>query len=107
LGHPVQRAEFEILSASEVARVQSLLALLEPMNLPGYRRNTVVVMRAGLLFQEGLYSEARKELLAAITADPKEPTLHFYLGRVYEKVGLKDLAAEAFDDAHFLSTPEP
>ncbi len=107
MGHPGQRAQFEILSASEAARVQAALALLQPAKLPEYRRNTLVVMRAGLLFQEGLYSEARKELLAAITADPIEPTLHFFLGRVYEQVGLKDLAAEAFEEAYFLSTPKP
>lgn len=106
-GHPVQRAQFELLPASEADRVQAALALLPPSMLAGYPRNTVVLMRAGLLFQEGLYHEARRELVAGIAADPDEPTLHVLLGHVYERVGLKELAAEEFEEAQFLSTRKP
>ena len=106
-GHPVQRTHFEVLPSSDGARVQSALALLQPATLSGYPRNTIVLMRASLLFQEGLYYEARRELLAGIAADPDEPALRLLLGRVYDQVGLKDLAAEQFDQVLFLSTPRP
>ena len=106
-GHPVQRAQFELLPSSEAARVQSALALLQPATLSGYPRNTVVLMRAGLSVQEGLYHEARRELLAGIAADPAEPTLHLLLGNVYERIGLKDLATQEFEEAQFLSTRKP
>jgi Tfp pilus assembly protein PilF len=61
-------------------------------------------LRSGLLFGEGLYHEARRELLAGIAVDANEPTLHVLLGHVYDRMGLKDLAAEAFEAARVLST---
>jgi hypothetical protein len=106
-GHPVQRAQFELLPSSEVAGVQAALAQLQPGTLVGYPPNTVVLLRAGLLFREGLYQEARQELLAAIAADPAEPTLHLLLGHIYDRIGLKELAAEAFEEARSLSPRQP
>lgn len=106
-GHPVQQAQFEILPDAEVARVRSALAELQPGRLVGYPPNTVALMRAGLLVQERLYHEARRELLAALAADPDEPGLHLLLGHVYDRVGLQELAAQEFDEAQFLSTVKP
>jgi len=104
---PVQHGRFTILSPAESASIRENLAALEPAALPGYPRNTVILMRAGFLFEQGLYAEARKELLAAIAADPDEPSLHLMLGHVYERTALADLAAEEFDEADFLSTRTP
>ncbi|MFQ5830453.1 MAG: tetratricopeptide repeat protein [Candidatus Methylomirabilia bacterium] len=106
-GHPTQRAHFELVAASEAARIEDALGLLQPSTLSGYPRNTLVLMRAGLLFEQGLYHEARRELLAAMASDPDEPSLHHLLGHLYEGVGLKDLAAQEFQEAQFLSTPKP
>ena len=106
-GHPVQRAQFELLPASEAARIQEALALLQSNMLAGFPPNTVVLLRAGLLFREGLYQEARRELLAGIAADANEPTLHLLIGHVYDRMGLKELAAEAFEEARVLSTQRP
>lgn len=106
-GHPVQRAQFQLLPSADAARVQAALALLEPATLTGYPRSTVALMRAGLLFQEGLHHEARRELLVGIAADRDQPTLHLLLGNVYERIGLKDLAAQEFEEAQFLSTRKP
>jgi hypothetical protein len=104
-GHPVQRAQFELLPTSEAARVQEMLALLQPDTLPGYSANTLLLLRAGFFFREGLFQEARRELLAGIAADPNEPTLHLLLGHVYDQTGLKEAAAAAFEAARLLSTP--
>jgi len=106
-GHPPQQAAFELLPAADADRVRADLALLQPGALTGVPRTTVVVLRAGHLFQEGLYHDARRELLAGIAADPDEPTLHQLLGWVYERTGLPDLAAEAFAEAQYLSTRTP
>jgi len=106
-GHPLQRARFELLPAGEAARVQAALSLLPPSSLAGYPRTTVLLMRAGLLFQEGLYHEARRELQADIAAEPHEPTLHLLLGNIYDRIGLRKLAVEAYDEAQFLSTRKP
>jgi hypothetical protein len=104
---PVQQGQFTILSAAETAPIRENLAALDPSALPGYPENTVILMRAGFLLEQGLYTEARKELLAAIAADPEEPGLHLMLGHVYERIGLTELAAEEFDEAEFLSTRTP
>ena len=102
-GYPRQQAQFQLLSGSEAARVQDALGLLQPDRLAGFPPNTVVLLRAGLLFREELYLAARRELLSGIAADPNEPTLHLLLGHVYDRIGLKELAAEAFEEARLLS----
>jgi len=101
---PLQQGQFTLLSAAEIAAIRENLAALDPSALSGYPKNTVVLMRAGFLFEQGLYTEARKELLTAITADPDESSLHLLLGHIYERTGLKELAAEEFDEAEFLSS---
>jgi len=101
---PVQRGNFAVLPPAEIASIRQDLAALDPAVLSGYPKNTVVLMRAGFLFEQELYAEARKELLAAIAADPDEPGLHLMLGHVYERTGLAELAAEEFDEAQFLSS---
>jgi hypothetical protein len=104
---PVQQGQFTILSAAEIAPIRENMAALDPSVLSGYPKNTVILMRTGHLFEQGLYTEARKELLAAIAADPEEPGLHLMLGHVYERTGLAMLAAEEFDEAEFLSSRTP
>ncbi len=103
-GFPVQRGQFTLLSPEQVARVRSDLATLEPAQLLDYSKNTVMLMRASYLLDAELYAEARRELQAAVAAEPDEPNLHLLLGHVYEREGLKDLAAEEYDEAQFLST---
>ena len=49
------------------------------------------------MFREGLYQEVRRELLSGIGANPAEPALHLLLGHVYDRIGLKKLAAGAFE----------
>ncbi|OGB95925.1 MAG: hypothetical protein A2Z31_06250 [candidate division NC10 bacterium RBG_16_65_8] len=103
----VQRGQFSVLSPTESAAIQGTLSALEPGSLPGYPSNTVTLMRAGFLFEQELYAEARKELLAALRAGPDEPSLHLMLGHVYERTGLAALAAEEFDEAQYLSSRTP
>jgi hypothetical protein len=104
-GHPVQRAQFEFVPVSEAARVQETLALLQPDTLPGYSSNAILLLRAGFFFREGFYQESRREILAGIAADANEPTLHLLLGYVYDRMGLKEAAGAAFEEARLLSTP--
>ena len=104
---PVQQGRFSILSVAEIAGIREALSALEPGTLPGYPKNTVALMRAGFLFEQELYTEARTELLAALRADPDEPSLHLMLGHVYERTGLPALAGEEFDEAQYLSSRTP
>jgi len=80
---------------------------LVPSALPGQPGSTLALLRAGFLVQAGLYHDARKELVAAIATDATEPSLHQLLGHVYDRIGMKDLATDSFDEARFLSTPRP
>ncbi len=106
-GQVPQRAEFEVVPEPDAARVRSALAELTPAALGGEDGSPLVLMRAGLFFQEGLYAEARRELMAVIAKDPDEPTLRQLLGYVYDRMGLADLAAQEFDEAEFLATRKP
>ncbi|HTO12417.1 MAG TPA: hypothetical protein VMQ51_12665 [Candidatus Binatia bacterium] len=102
--HGVQRASFDLAQPADAARVKEALASLTPAAAKGYPPATLSLMRAGLLFQETLYADARRELIAAIAASPDEPTLHLLLGHVYDRTGLKGLAANEFDEAEALTT---
>ena len=106
-GFPAQRGQFTILSPTEVAAVRGILTALGPASLPGYPKNTIILMRAGFLMEQELYAEAQQELQEAIAGDPGEPSLHLMLGNVYERIGLGDLAIEEFDEAQFLTSRVP
>jgi predicted Zn-dependent protease len=92
-----------VASAADAASVGDSLALLTPATARGYTPATLTLMRAGLLFQQRFYADARRELEAGIAAAPEEPTLHLLLGHVYDRIGLKQQAANAFDEAEALS----
>jgi hypothetical protein len=101
-GAAVQRAQFEVVSADDAARVQESVGLLVPV-LRGYPPATVALLKSGLLFKEALYADARRELLAGIAASPEEPTLHTLLAEVYDRIGLRNLASQEADEAERLS----
>ena len=105
-GQTAQQADFEVAPEPDAARIRTALADLTPAALGG-ENGSLALMRAGLFFQEGLYADARRELMAAIAQDPDEPTLRQLLGYVYDRVGLIDLAAQEFDEAEFLATRKP
>lgn len=98
-GQPVQRTQFEVLTDGETARVRTALGIVELATREGYPRATVTVMRAALLSEEGLFTDARRELEAAVASNREEPTLRLLLGHVYDQIGLTEKAAEAFEQA--------
>src|SRR2546428_13717713 len=99
----MQQVESEILPAGEAARVRESLDSLVAGALPGYPPSSIALMRAGYALRDGLYVDARRELLTALAKDPDEPTLHFLLGQVYESIGLGELAQREFIEARDLS----
>lgn len=98
-GQPVERTQFEILKDGDTTRIRTALDVVERGTRDGYPRATVTVMRAALLSEEGLFTDARRELEAAVAANRDEPTLHLLLGHVYDQIGLTGKAAEAFERA--------
>jgi hypothetical protein len=98
-----QRKQIEVLGADGARRVREGLAVLTPEAAKGYPPSTLVLMRAGLLFQERLYADARRELNAGILKYPEEATLHMLLGHVYERTDLPGFANNEFDEAEALA----
>lgn len=103
--HAPLQASFEVAPSADVARVTEALGVLTPATAGNYPPATLALMRAGLLFQETLYADARRELVQAIAAAPEEATLHLLLGHVYDRTGLKQLASNEFDEAEALVAP--
>lgn len=81
--------------------------LAYPASAPKLTPGARYTWELGLLFQESLYADARRELVAAIAAAPEEATLHLLLGQVYDRTGLRSLAADEFDEAEALAAPRP
>lgn len=95
-----ERAQFEIVPDQEWNRIKAQLSEIKPGGSP----TTATLARVSLLFQERLYQSALEELQVAIAADKAEPNLQFMLGHVYDRMGLREQAAAAFDIAQKLST---
>ncbi|MGH7769870.1 MAG: tetratricopeptide repeat protein [Candidatus Binatia bacterium] len=99
-GSPAEKVRFQLLAPAEAKAVEGELASVQ--NNPGVPRTTAAILKAGLLTSRELYYDAREVLAEAVKADPDEPTLHFLLAEVYEKTGLKDMAAEEYSESDFL-----
>lgn len=102
--YPPQEAWFEVLDPNRAQAVRRDLMELEQSLGPGASLSTRVALQAGFLASRGLLHDARLALIAGLAKDPDEPTFHLLLGQIYEKVGLTQQAAEAFDEARFLTS---
>ena len=99
-----QEAWFEVLDAERARKIADDLTALTQSFGSSTSRNSVAVVRAGMLASAGLLHDARRVVLDALVTDPDEPALHQALGNVYQKSGLAELAAESYDEAQFLLT---
>lgn len=104
-GFPPEKAPFKLLTAQEAQAVQQRMTSLN--RAEGVSKTTLSILRASLLVSQELFHEAREILTEAANADPDEPTLHFLLGEVYEKIGLKNLALDEYSEAEFLAKKRP
>ena len=106
-GFPAEMVEQQKQLVDDLQRSVQQWEDMQPGAMLDYPPPTLTVIRTGFLLQEGLYDEARRELVARIAADPREPTLHHLIGQVYQRTGRADLAAEAFAEADFLTRRTP
>ena len=95
-----ERAHFEIVPDREWERIRTQLSAMTASGGP----TTLTLARVSLLFQERLYQSALEELQTAIAENGAEPNLRFMLGHVYDRMGLREQAATAFDVGQKLST---
>lgn len=100
--HPAQQAWFEVLDTSRAEAIRRDVKELEQAVGPTVSSNTLVTLRTGFLASNGLIHDARLSLIAALTKDPDEPTLHLLLAKLYEKSGLPTQAAEEYAEARYL-----
>ena len=100
-GFAGSKATFKIVKPADAQAINGRLAELNGVG--GLSKTTLAVLKANFLMSKELYYEAREILTDAIGADSDEPTLHFVLGELYDKIGLKNLATEEFNEAEFLS----
>jgi len=63
---------------------------------------TRVILRTGLLASNGLMHDARKQVIEALAVTPDDPALYSLLGALYERTGLRQQAATAYQEAQIL-----
>ncbi|MBI4528229.1 MAG: hypothetical protein HY695_30925 [Deltaproteobacteria bacterium] len=93
------------MSPEEARPIHQQLASLSQAQ--GMTSTTSAILKGSLFISHRLFYEARETLVETIRADPDEPTLHFLLGEIYEKTGLKKLALEEYGEAEFLLKKRP
>jgi hypothetical protein len=104
-GVTTEKTSFTLAFPDESRAVQEQLAELgRGDTLP---RTTLAVVKGSFLISRGLYHDAREILLEAARADPEEPTLHFLLGEVYEKTGIRSLAQEEYRQSQLVGRRKP
>jgi len=100
-GFSVNRVSFKLLAPGEVADIKERVSELAGVSAAS--KTTLAVLKANFLMSKDLYHDAREVLTEAIAADSDEPTLHFVLAELYDKIGLKNLAGEEYNEAEFLA----
>lgn len=96
---------FKILKLVDARAITGWLSELSGMS--GASKTTLAVLKANFLMSTELFHDAREILTEAISADSDEPTLHFVLAELYDKIGLKSLANEEYSEAEFLAKAKP
>lgn len=100
-GFSASKTTFKLVRPAEALAIQNQLT--ELASLGGLSKTTLAVLKANFLMSRDLFHEAREVLLEGTAADPDEPTLHFVLGELYDKIGLRSLATEEYGAAEFLA----
>jgi len=104
-GATPEKAAFSLLNTEESRAIQARLAEIDASD--GVSKTTLAILKGSFLISKALYYDAREILLQAAKADPEEPTLHFLLGELYDKTGLKSLAQEEYSEAQLLGSKKP
>ena len=101
----MEKSRFELLSTKDIQSLEEELTAIR--NASGMSQTTIAIIQSAVFGARGLFYDARAVLIDAVKRDPDETTLHFLLADVYEKTGLKDLAAEEYGESDFLLKAQP
>ena len=102
-GQPAQSASFYVVSAERARDVSRDLTELDSL-LGSSGGSSAAVARAGYLASQGLFHDARDVVLGALRADAEQAALYLLLGNIYDRIGLRAQAAEAYAEAEYLTT---
>lgn len=100
-GFAVNRVSFKLLRSADADAIKDRLAELSSVS--GASKTTLAVLKANLLMSKELFHDGREVLIEAIAADADEPTLHFVLAELYDRIGIKNLAGEEYTEAEYLA----
>ncbi len=101
-GYPPVRAWFEIANDDERKNLEEEMRTLEGVGYSSLPQSSTAMLKYDILVSRGFYAEARNVVRTAMASNPDLPLLHILLGHYYDYGGLRDLAAEEYDEAGFL-----
>jgi hypothetical protein len=90
---------FEVVGPERAEAIRQDLAELVAATGSAVSPNTLVTTQVAYMASQGLLVDARLTLMRALANQPDDPTFHFLLGSLYERLGLPAEAAEAFAQA--------
>ena len=99
---PPQDSWFEVVAPARAEAVRADVGVLEQSFEPTETATTRVILKTGLLASNGLMHDARKQVLEALAATPDDPALYTLLGALYERMGLRQQASAAYQEAQLL-----
>ena len=99
---PPQDVWFELVDPDRAHTIRHELRDLEDAFAPPLSPASLVTLRAGFLAANALIHDARLSLMEELARQPDEPTLHFLLGNLYARQGLRSEAMESFAESKFL-----
>jgi hypothetical protein len=97
-----QESWFEVVAPARAEEVRADVGTLEQSFERTDSPTTRVILRTGLLASNGLLHDARKQVVEALAATPDDPALYTLLGALYERAGLGQQAASAYQEAQLL-----
>ena len=99
---PAQESWFEVTAPARAEALRADVSVLEQSFEPTDTATTRIILKTGLLASNGLMHDARKQVLEGLDATPDDPALFTLLGALYERAGLRQQAATAYQEAQLL-----
>ncbi len=101
----VDEVRFEVADRQRADELRRDLREVDQALGPDVPASSRAVMQAGVLASRGFLHDARRVVVAALTADADQPSLHALLGDLYARTGLPREADEAYEQARDLASP--
>jgi hypothetical protein len=102
----LDEVRFEVADRARAAELRRDLQEVEQALGPEVPTSSRAVVQAGVLASRGFLHDARRVVVTAIAADPRQASLHALLGDLYARTGLPHEAEEAYGRARALASPD-